>query len=371
MSSIELGNVAPTQTTYPDADAAREGRYERRLVEIENAVTTFRIPDRDAAELGDRDPLDVAIAEIGDAWRDHHSLAPPAFVRSVDEELANRIARRYSVSGRARQALADRRKAGQDVLVPPEHEVKVLANRPKGWVPQPTSVAALKATLKQDWPEHLARALAQDNFQALKVNSGNDFQALVMGGEEVGETGTATAVAAASLTNTGAAFPTTGDGYAGHHVVMGAAYAVILSNTGTVLTLDKWYAPATPGGAAAATPALGAYVILPGGQPAFWMAITENAVAPAAADTVLTGELTLSTLARAVATYGHTTGAASYTLSKQFQNPDATARVINKMGNFNSGPAVGGRLVFETLVPSPPTLASASDTVTLTDTIGL
>jgi hypothetical protein len=105
-----------------------------------------------------------------------------------------------------------------------------------------------------------------------------------------------------------------------------------------------------------------------GFRPADYIALTENNVAPAATDTVLTGELTLGGLGRALATWAHTTGATSYTLTKTFTSSDATARTINKVGIFNASTA--GTLVFETAVPSPPTIQSG-DQLTITETVSI
>lgn len=99
-----------------------------------------------------------------------------------------------------------------------------------------------------------------------------------------------------------------------------------------------------------------------------YLALTENATAPAAGDTTLTGELTASGLGRAQATYAHTAGASTYTLTKAFTSSDATPRTINKMAVFNASSA--GTMPFESAVPSPPTLVSG-DQLTLTETISI
>lgn len=205
----------------------------------------------------------------------------------------------------------------------------------------------------------------------MRVNGGTDLQARVMGGDDVGETGTATSTSATSLTNTGASFPTSGDGYTGHVVVAGSSplvYGVISSNTGTVLTIDKWYTAASPGGAAASTPAgTSTYIILPGGQPAFWMALTADATAPAAPDTTLTSEISTNGLGRAVCTYAHTAAATTYTLTKAFSCTGGST-TINKAAIFNASAA--GVMLFETAVPSPPTVING-DTLTVTSTVTL
>lgn len=103
-------------------------------------------------------------------------------------------------------------------------------------------------------------------------------------------------------------------------------------------------------------------------RPADYIAVTENAVAPADSDTALAGELTGGGFTRAIAAYAHTAGATSYTLTKTFTSSDGSARTINKMAVFNASTA--GTMVFETLVPSPPTLVSG-DQLTLTETVNI
>jgi hypothetical protein len=107
-------------------------------------------------------------------------------------------------------------------------------------------------------------------------------------------------------------------------------FAIVQSNTSatnSVLTIDRWYdataIPADPGVAAASTPTAGAWAVVAGGAPAAYMALANNAtaVAPAATDTALTGEITTASggLIRKLATYAHTAasgGAGTTTLTK-------------------------------------------------------
>lgn len=100
--------------------------------------------------------------------------------------------------------------------------------------------------------------------------------------------------------------------------------------------------------------------------PAKYIGVTANAVAPASGDTSLAGEITTGTLARALATYAHTAGVASYTLSNVFTS-DQTV-VLAKAGVFNATTA--GTLVFE--MPINPTASLINqDQSTLTFTITL
>ena len=99
-----------------------------------------------------------------------------------------------------------------------------------------------------------------------------------------------------------------------------------------------------------------------------FMAVTENATAPADGDTALTGELTAGGFIRAAAAFAHTTGATTFTHSLTFTSSDAAARTIQKVAMFNA--ATVGTMVFSTAVPSPPTLISG-DALTVTSTVSL
>lgn len=104
------------------------------------------------------------------------------------------------------------------------------------------------------------------------------------------------------------------------------------------------------------------------GRPADYLAITENATSPALADTTLTGELAGSGLGRALATFAHTAASLTYTLTYTWTSADASARTINKMAVFNASST--GTMVFESLVPSPPTLVSG-DSLQITETVDI
>ena len=105
----------------------------------------------------------------------------------------------------------------------------------------------------------------------------------------------------------------------------------------------------------------------PGTNGANYIALTANATAPAVADTALTGEFAAASggLNRAQATYGHTIGTGTTTLTKTFtaNSNDGSSNTISKAGLFTA--ATGGTLVLETAMPSPPVLVS-SDSVAVT-----
>lgn len=204
-----------------------------------------------------------------------------------------------------------------------------------------------------------------------------DWQSKAMGGgtaPTASHVGAATSVTATTLTNTGATFPTAGQGLAGQIVAVGpnsagagaTGFAVIVSNTATVLTVDRWYSGSTWG--AGTTPnGTCAYIILPGQMPAMFLAVTSDATAPAATDTTLTSEATTNGFARALATWAHTAAATTYTLQVVFT---ATGTLtVNKEAVFGAANTTGGGVMpFESAEPNPPTLVSG-DTLTQTVTI--
>lgn len=210
----------------------------------------------------------------------------------------------------------------------------------------------------------------------MRVNSGADLQSRQMASTS-GANGTATGSSSTTLTDSGATFTSssgTNTGFVGKIVVASSdagsnVFGVIKSHTGTVLTVDAWYVASTL--AVGTTPATTAkYQILPGVGPGYWMALTENATGPGATDISLTGELSGSGWTRAQCAYAHTTGATTYTLTKTFTSADGTARTINKMAVFNAASDAGtaAQMIFESAVPSPPTLVSG-DTITVTETV--
>jgi hypothetical protein len=206
----------------------------------------------------------------------------------------------------------------------------------------------------------------------MKVNAGNDMQARAMGGGAAGISGTSTGTSATTMTDGSASWGTTQ--YIGAWVVCGNRYGVVISHTATVLTIDRWYDPALPGGAAGSTPgATTVYVILPGAAPAWYMALTANATAPSATDTSLTAEITTGGggLIRKLATYAHTAAAASYTLTGAFtaNGSDALPVTIAKIAVLNS--ISSGQMEFETLLGTTATLSASGDNVTVTETVSL
>lgn len=199
-----------------------------------------------------------------------------------------------------------------------------------------------------------------------------------MAGDVAGYTGTATASSATSLTATGTPF--VASAFIGHIVVTTSAamaYGIVTANTTSVLTVDQWYAPGSPGGAATTTPtATTTFTVLPGNAPSWYMAITTDATAASATDTTLASEITTAGggLIRKLATYAHTPGAASYSLAATFTvngSDTGLPRTIAKVGIFNTLVGATGRMQFETLLGTTAVLSAVGDAVTITDTVSL
>ncbi len=189
--------------------------------------------------------------------------------------------------------------------------------------------------------------------------------------------GNATATTATTLTNSGATFPTAGQGLAGQVVVAGPnttgtgsfVYGVIVSNTATALTVDQWTNFTSTTGAAGSTPnATCSYGIVQGQNPASWMALTSSVFTPATTDTTLAGELTGSGLGRAVGTWAHTAGASTFTLVHLW-TATGSATIWNEAIFSAATTTAGGAMPFESAEPTPPSLLSGDtlqNTVTVT-----
>lgn len=98
--------------------------------------------------------------------------------------------------------------------------------------------------------------------------------------------------------------------------------------------------------------------------PGNYIALTADATAPAVTDSSLTGEYTTLGLSRMAATYAHTSGTSTYTLTATW-TASGTA-TINKQGVFNA--ASSGTMIFESLEPTTATVVN-TDTFTSTTTV--
>lgn len=113
-----------------------------------------------------------------------------------------------------------------------------------------------------------------------------------------------------------------------------------------------------------------------GAQPAAfnYIGLTANSTAPAATDTTLTGQITTAGggLIAAQATYAHTAGTATATLSKTFtaNGSDTLPVTIAKVGVRNAS-GTSGVLGTATLLSSTATLSASGDALTVTCTFTL
>ena len=100
--------------------------------------------------------------------------------------------------------------------------------------------------------------------------------------------------------------------------------------------------------------------------PANWMGVTADDTAPDAGDTTLFGEIASGTLVRGQATYAHTTGASSYTLTRNLTSDQSVE--LNKIGIFNA--AAAGVMAFESPLNAPATM-EPGDQIQITHTVYL
>ncbi len=102
-----------------------------------------------------------------------------------------------------------------------------------------------------------------------------------------------------------------------------------------------------------------------------YMAVSANTTAPSVGDTTLTGEITTpgGGLTRKQATYAHTGGAATSTLTATYtaNGSDSLPVTLGKVGVFNA--ASGGQMPFSSLLSPTATLSSVGDAVTVTTTV--
>lgn len=213
----------------------------------------------------------------------------------------------------------------------------------------------------------------------LLTNIGRDWLCEAIGGVTAPAGSPATNVTATVVTATGTPFTASNLaspqlGLAGKRIYMpvtglttAPVYGNIVSNTTSAITIDQWW---TGADATGTTPAVtNAFIIGAGGlASARFMALTANASAASASNTALTGEITTVGLGRALATYAHTMGAATFTLQKAF-SVTGTMAAIHRMGLFACLTAAGADpLLFETVLNVDATVANG-DTLTVTDTM--
>lgn len=205
--------------------------------------------------------------------------------------------------------------------------------------------------------------------------------------------GAATASSATSLTNSSAAFPTSGgpnSGLQGQIVVCmssssAIAYGVVMSNTATVLTVDKWHSFTSSTDATASTPsATTDYAVLPIAGFALWAGLSTNSATPAAGDVLRTADgLFADGTTSATATEQSSNGLARTFIQPTFPSAGniqlqntwtytgSSAVNINKAVLCNSTAASGSLLFLETLLSATATVNANGDSIQLTWTISL
>ena len=219
--------------------------------------------------------------------------------------------------------------------------------------------------------------------QNLLTNIGRDWLAAAMGAfiPAGGAGSPATAVSATSITATGTPWTasnlaTPQLGLAGMRVYASVTgittppvYGNIVSNTTSVATIDQWWTAVDGVGTTPAT--ANGFIIGAGGMgSARFMALTTSATAASATDTTLPTENNAFGCSRALATYAHTFGAATYTLQKAY-TITGTITALHKMGLFVDNAAAGaGLLVYETVLNADATVVNG-DTLTVTETVTL
>lgn len=441
MPTVTFGNSSPIDTEK--IDESKDGdisNLKRKDIAYEKSVTVFEVPG------GTKAP--GALAAITAVWWKNHSNDPPEWVESNNKALESYCADYFSwtkeegppddqgdfvdlmpsehecLIGKpegwvVKRKEIDRQINEYDELAPGVNTVvgqkvegtkgggiawgeESISDTPTSILEKPQEEFNRLATIqdlarleKMRWPELFMDAVSSHDPLLLKTTNGIDHAARVLGGDRFGETGTATGSSATSLTNSGASFPASSGGppenggYVGHIVLADASpqvYGIIIANSGTVLTIDYWHSPATPGAQASTPGTTAKYTVLPGGAGAFWMGFSVSSDTADVADTFLDNGGSISEifgtfntgLSRQPVTYAHTLGASTYTLSKEYTaiGADGASNTITKIGIFANGvlttPSASnsGVLLFTTDLTNTATLISG-DKITPTDTITL
>ena len=227
------------------------------------------------------------------------------------------------------------------------------------------------------------------NLTALFTNDGRIQQSINYGGGQVGATGKGTAANATTFTTN---LTLTTNAWTGYRIYAAdttnnqVVWGNIISNNNTggasVVTIDRWYAPATPGGAAGTTPAAGfQFILADGGSTSAWfMGLTATTSGGfLAADHTLAGEITTASggLIRKICPYALTssTSPGTFTLTPVFtaNGSDSLPVTVASYGVFTSmvtsfGGA-GGPMKFEGALNATATFSLSGDNATITYTV--
>lgn len=105
----------------------------------------------------------------------------------------------------------------------------------------------------------------------------------------------------------------------------------------------------------------------PGSNGANYIALSDDTTAPAATDTILTGELSGNGLDRAQGTYSHTAGTNTFTVSNTF-TASAAVNGVQKTGLFTASSS--GTMMAENTFSSVNLISGDQLTITWTITVG-
>ena len=153
-------------------------------------------------------------------------------------------------------------------------------------------------------------------------------------------------------------------------VTTAPVYGNVGSNTNNVITIDQWWTAADGVGTTPAT--TNSFILGAGGPPSpRFMALTTDAATSNATDTALAGpENNANGVSRALATYAHTYGAATFTLVKSW-SVGGVITGLHKMGLFSTATLTSvGVMMFESVLNQDATVGNG-DTVQVTDTVTL
>jgi hypothetical protein len=242
----------------------------------------------------------------------------------------------------------------------------------------------------------------------LRVTMGRDQwqRCLMMGdvGSQVGDgkVGTLTSISGTTATDSGASFPTgaasSGNtGLQGKIFVVGPnasgtgsqVFGIIVSNTGTAVTVDQWYAVPVTGAAGTTPNGTGKYTLLPGMSWAAWVGLSTSVAAPAAGDVLRTAdglygdgttgaaatEQNANGLARAYCGQGGGTaptyGSGTYVLDHTWTYTGSSLVTLAKVVMCNTLPVAGSLLFLETLLSAQGSVNANGDTIRVTWTVTL
>jgi hypothetical protein len=227
------------------------------------------------------------------------------------------------------------------------------------------------------------------DLNALLMNVGANQVAAQLTGQSTFLTGKGTAAGTTSVTTN---LTLVTNAWAGAVVYVAdttnnqIVYGIVISNTNaagaSVVTVDQWYNAATPGGAAATTPAAGFEFILTWALPPAWfMGITTTNITPAVTDTSLTGEATTNGMSRKIAAATITASTAvttgppntSSAVSATYTYTGSGATTFYALGLFLSNVKTDttDTMYWETLFSGSFTVTNNGDQATVTDTISI